>query len=161
MTEENIRALARGFLKKNNLYNFPVNLNKAADAIGAVIIFEKLSPKISGLVIEVNDCEFPYIISVNILKAFNHKRFTIAHEIGHIVLNHLKKQKIMYEIGLLNSELKINKFEKEANIFASEILVPTDKLKQTLSWNLSDNGLSKLFQVSKEVIKYRLNQLRF
>lgn len=161
MTEENIRALARGFLKKNNLYSFPVNLTRAAEIAGAIIIFQKLPEKISGLVIEVGNSEYPYIIGVNINKSFNHKRFTIAHEIGHIVLNHLKKQKIMCEIGLLNSELKINKFEKEANIFASEILVPTDKLKQILSWNLSDNGLSKFFQASKEVIKYRLNQLRF
>lgn len=157
MTEESIRALARSFLKKNNLYSFPVNLYKAAKAVGAIIIFEKLPPKISGLVIEVNNPEYPYIIGVNISKPFNHKRFTIAHEIGHIVLNHLKKQQIMCEIS--NSyELKNNKFEREANIFASELLVPTDKLKQITNMNYSTNSLSKFFQVSQDVIKFRIEK---
>lgn len=157
MTEEKIRALARGFLKKNKLYNFPVNLKKAAEIVGAEIIYEELSPKISGLVIEINDSNYQYLIGININKHFNHRRFTIAHELGHIILNHLKKQQIMCEIGLLNNKnKKIDDFEREANIFASELLVPTDKLKTFLNYNYSEKSLARFFQVSTEVIKYRL-----
>lgn len=51
------------------------------------------------------------------IKNERRKRFTIAHEFGHIELLHLK--------GLVNSE-----FEKEANMFAARILMPLCVLKE-------------------------------
>lgn len=158
MTEESIRALARRFLKKNNLYSFPVDLRKAALITGAMVFYEKL-PKISGFVLEGDHPDFPYIIGINSQKPYFHRRFTIAHELGHIFLNHIKKAKILCEKqNILKDETP---FEREANIFASELLVPTDKLKQIMHYNFSINKLSDFFQVSREVIKYRLSSIDY
>lgn len=158
MTEESIKALARNFLKKNNLYSFPIDVKKAAEILGAVIIFQKL-PKISGMLLKGDHENYPYIIAVNVDKNFYHRRFTIAHEIGHIVLNHFKKYKVLYDReDLIISSLQL---EKEANIFASELLVPTDKLKSVLTLQPSLKGLCSFFQVSAQVMRYRLKNYKF
>ncbi len=156
MTEESIRALARKFLKKNDLNSFPVDVKKAAEIVGAMVIFQKL-PKISGVLLRGDHKDFPYIIGVNVEKSFYHRRFTIAHEIGHILLNHFKKFKILYDSDdfILNS----SQLEREANIFASELLVPKDKLKSVLKLNPSMKGLCNFFQVSEQVMQYRLKEI--
>ena len=81
-------------------------------------------------------------------------RFTLAHEVGHIVLNHHKLLK--------NNLIKFNEnakniFEKQANIFAENILMPVhlvDKFKYE-----DDDALSRIFEVSKSMIIVRKSHL--
>lgn len=69
------------------------------------------------------------------------RRFTIAHELGHIC--------IPWHTGVdlcsldnpyvkIEGQQMINTQELEANIFASELLMPTDWLKQTFELNTKD-----------------------
>lgn len=63
------------------------------------------------------------IIIINKKMPNDRKRFTIAHELGHIVMH-------------LSQDFIISDFrdkEKEANLFASEFLMPTDAIKNSLS----------------------------
>lgn len=61
----------------------------------------------------------PYIF-VNKLCSKERQRFTVAHELGHIILGHVGKYK------LVNREPSENDspIEKEANVFASRLLAP-------------------------------------
>lgn len=61
----------------------------------------------------------PFIF-VNMLCSKNRQRFTVAHELGHIVLGHVGKY------TLINREPSVNDnpIEAEANVFASRLLAP-------------------------------------
>ncbi|NLI93474.1 MAG: ImmA/IrrE family metallo-endopeptidase [Peptococcaceae bacterium] len=50
-------------------------------------------------------------------------RWTVAHELGHIVLGHLSSSKVSITKWSLSDE-EYNKIEQEAHIFAGELLAP-------------------------------------
>ena len=78
----------------------------------------------------ITDKGFPVII-VNKNFSNDRKRFTIAHELGHILLHNEN----LYPISSYRDK------EKEANIFASEFLMPEDEIKNSLrQLKMSDLG---------------------
>lgn len=79
-------------------------------------------------------------------------RFSIAHEIGHILLNHFDAgDSILMRGGLSETKYKI--LEDEANKFAQELLAPTF-IMNTNRWNI--DNVRDIFDVSKEVAKITL-----
>ena len=77
--------------------------------------------------------------------------FTLAHEIGHIFLDHLLIPKHMKTKEQLEIE------EEEANEFAGRLLLPEEKL---LSCNfVSFETVSSYFNVSRQALWKRLNHL--
>lgn len=105
--------------------------------------------------------ENKYVITYNdLISAEHRKRFTIAHELGHIYLNHLTNEHLPKEI--------YEQQEKEANYFAKRFLVPlpflTTLLKNTTLDALSKTDISFIFNVSPEVAQYSIlnyNRLKF
>lgn len=80
----------------------------------------------------ITDKGFPVII-VNKNFSNDRKRFTIAHELGHILLHNEN----LYPISSYRDK------EKEANIFASEFLMPENEIKNSLR-QLKMNDLGDL-----------------
>jgi Zn-dependent peptidase ImmA (M78 family) len=80
----------------------------------------------------ITDKGFPVII-VNKNFTNDRKRFTIAHELGHILLHNEN----LYPISSYRDK------EKEANIFASEFLMPENEIKNSLR-QLKMNDLGDL-----------------
>ncbi len=91
-------------------------------------------------------------IYINSAHAPTRQRFTIAHEIGHVLLGHPPADK-------LSTEEK-KSIEAEANIFAGEFLVPYDSLKSSIAKGLKIDALAKKFFVSQEVLFIRLKDSR-
>ncbi|NVK21691.1 MAG: ImmA/IrrE family metallo-endopeptidase [Kangiellaceae bacterium] len=82
--------------------------------------------------------------------------FTVAHELGHRILHKDWAASNQYRVLLRNDDEPKDSYEKEADEFAGNLLVPRfllDKYKQ-----LSKQDLSKLFAVSVPVINIRLNK---
>lgn len=73
-------------------------------------------------------------------------RFTLAHELGHIVLDHFKDDKTSLTRRQLSSK-KYDEFEAEANMFAAELLLP----KPLLKIEDSTEKIVKKFNVSNSV----------
>jgi Zn-dependent peptidase ImmA (M78 family) len=95
---------------------------------------------------------------VNLNDHPNRRRFTIAHELGHWRLHEeeLKKnpeRSILFRIAI--GKLNKDPVEKEANIFAANLLVPLGLLEKELDGK-DNQELAKLFGVSTDVIGYRL-----
>ncbi len=88
--------------------------------------------------------------------------FTIAHELGHLLLDHAPN-----EYGVLPRfkapTMEDESIEGQANCFAGCLLVPEDMLRRAMKkYDLApqDTGmLSNLFGVSEEIIRIRLNHL--
>lgn len=90
---------------------------------------------------------------------YNRKIFTIAHELGHCC-KHAENLKISH-IELRTDIEKFNEHEKEANIFAGELLIPEIVLRPYYDKLLvpSLDALSKIFCVSANVMAARLDYL--
>lgn len=81
------------------------------------------------------------------------QRFTAAHELGHILLGHVGKYK------LVNREPSPgdNPIEQEANVFASRLLAPACVL-----WALdarTPEEIGKLCRISHQAAKYRAERM--
>ena len=90
------------------------------------------------------------------------KRFTVAHEIGHVHLHIQTKKKSQFECSAKDISAGENSndiFEKEANIFASSLLMPRSAispqiLQNDLTWSLIQR-IKTLCDVSLEAAARR------
>lgn len=80
-------------------------------------------------------------------------RFTLAHEIGHIVMNHFDNGDLILRRGGL-SEKKYRKLEIEAETFAQELLAPSFLMNS--KW--TQKFVCNTFDVSEAVAKITLNK---
>jgi len=77
------------------------------------------------------------------------QRFTVAHEIGHLLLGHTGKNFVL--------ELNSKKPEEvEANQFAAELLMPLEMIKSDLQNKRNAKDIAKLYNVSEEAVWWRL-----
>lgn len=114
------------------------------------------------------------IIGVNSLHHPNRQRFTIAHEIAHLILHkhliteavHVDKQFPMLLRGVTASE-GTDKAEIEANNFAAQLLIPRYLLDHALAGQKfadidGDSPmeiLAKKFRVSRQMLEFRIANL--
>lgn len=97
---------------------------------------------------------------------FRRKNFTIAHELAHCCLHcpNDTSSHIEFRIEPFIDELSMEEFkkEREANIFAGEILIPEESLKIYYNKMLIPSllALAKIFDVSTSVMAARLDYLQ-
>lgn len=91
------------------------------------------------------------------------KRFTIAHEIGHYVLHHealMNGYIVDYRKAIMNYATEDDLIkETQANMFASALLLPREKLESEWSDNKDVEFVASLFQVSRKALLIRLDNL--
>lgn len=111
------------------------------------------------------------VIGVNSVDNPRRQRFTIAHELGHLVLHgsqdlHIDEE---FPIGLRNriSGMAVDEREIEANQFAAELLMPSDLMGADVEL-LRSRGtpveeaiakLSQRYKVSADAMTIRLSSL--
>lgn len=81
------------------------------------------------------------------------QRFTVAHELGHILLGHVGK----YELVNREPSGNDNPTERDANVFASRILAPACVL-----WALdarTPEQIAKLCRISRQAAGYRAERM--
>jgi Zn-dependent peptidase ImmA (M78 family) len=80
------------------------------------------------------------------------QRFTVAHELGHIVLEHIT-------FGSDSSQISSKLQEREANAFAGELLVPASDLRKFMKGkDKTLDDVQKQYWVSKDVAVRAINQ---
>ena len=141
--------------KIRNYFNMPQgpveNIVSLIESKGVIVFFINADnmDKFDGLTLFTNN-QVP-VIWINNIMPNDRKRFSLAHELGHLVM-HLRSNDIS------KSE---NDKENEANAFASEFLMPRIPCKQDF-FNLKykDLGLQKMYwKVSKAAIIFRAEKL--
>lgn len=94
--------------------------------------------------------------------SLNRVRFTLAHELAHCCLSHIKPN----SKGYVELQLNCNDpHEKEANVFAGELLIPKRELQLVLMEYFPNSFpvskvLAQIFSVSVKVMETRLKYLR-
>jgi Zn-dependent peptidase ImmA (M78 family) len=142
----------------------PVDLQPIADRLGVEVRRYGLEPDISGVLYRDGDRR---VIVVNQAHSSARQRFTIAHELGHLLLH--KGQTVHVDSGFrLNfrdprSATAEEVEEIEANAFAANLLMPAHWLRaeiEAASFDLTDDGalaqLAARYEVSSQAMALRL-----
>lgn len=169
-----IEELSVSILDNAKAVSSPINLTKVLKKYNIELHEEILEDEVSGMLIIKENSKH---IIVNTLHSNNRKNFTIAHELGHLFLHHKEgEDKLFIDkrtyhraskqiIGTSYTE------EREANIFASCLLMPKAQIKSYIVENfnewatgLDEYDISKLaqdFSVSEQAMMIRLKKLGY
>jgi len=160
-------------LKSANILQAPVPVDQVARLCGAVVLPYDLGNEVSGvLVFEENKGTIGY----NNSHSPKRQRFTISHELGHLLL-HVNKQKpkdlfvdkdfiVKWRYNKIYSQKEFE-HEQEANAFAAALLMPKEFLiKEMQKEKYSEltevkliEDLAKVFHVSIQAMTYRFADL--
>lgn len=130
MIKSEIISIANDYSSQYNSY--PFDVYKLISDLKLLIVEESL--KADGYFINMNKCQRIYINKD--MKNERRKRFTLAHEIGHYVLHGEHPiLKVKNTKDYFNFAKELQNIEAEANLFASELLSPSNKVKEILPNN--------------------------
>lgn len=103
-----------------------VNVYDVAKELGIYIKYATFESNQGGFYIPPNDEDDIHLVVLNAQNEITRQRFSLAHEIGHVLRYRYKGVKV-------NSNKIKNKEEKFCNAFAEHFLVPREKLDKTLN----------------------------
>jgi Zn-dependent peptidase ImmA (M78 family) len=127
----------------------PINIERIAEALGFhVVRIHSALDEFSGLVSPKHK-----LIGVNGNHHLHRQRFTVAHEVGHIILRHPPES--------LCTTREIAEYDTEADVCASELLIPVQLIAPHLIAlrATAKSTLSKLFDVSEEAMTMKIQHL--
>lgn len=152
----------------------PVDVEALAQKLGVTVVTDHdTTDDISGFF--MLDGGQP-IIGVNGQHPETRRRFTIAHELGHFVLHrpsegvaHVDKS---LHVKFRNADSSSGEYEEEveANLFAAELLMPSEQIQKSMSEHTTfdvddrDNKIRSMaaeFNVSEQALLIRLSSLGY
>lgn len=165
-----IQKRAKELLEEHGVSAAPVPVERIAKGLEAQLRFSPLDDELSGMVYVKDGTP---IIGVNALHHPNRQRFTLAHEVGHLVLHRAEITKQIhvdkgFRMLMRNaaSAAGVDEMEIEANFFAAELLMPEEFLARSLqgqSFDIDDEGavsaLAREYKVSTAAMRFRLGNL--
>ncbi|MGH9930059.1 MAG: ImmA/IrrE family metallo-endopeptidase [Pyrinomonadaceae bacterium] len=102
-----------------------------------------------------------YVIGINKNNSHTHRRFTLAHELKHL-LDYPYAKTLHAKLGRGNAELHVRQVERICDHFAAHFLAPSMLLKRAWSRGIQDvPALAALFTVSAEAMHIRLENEGF
>lgn len=169
------KAMAYGLLKTNQIQAFPVNpfaliRNEPNISLISYSDFGKMRQLSLNEVIEftqstdgatayLKEKERYLILYNDTIKHAGRINYTLAHELAHVKLGHLKKGSA-FSLSRNNIYLNDNPvFEAEADTLAAEVLIPSFLVR-----NLPDEDvayLSTFFLVSRQCARAALNNVNY
>ena len=149
------KALAQKLIKSAGVVSPPVSLQRIIEHLQTTYTLDvrriEASQKVSGLIVVCKEVDSEYAtIGFNANLPWCRRRFTIAHEIGHLIFGHACTQ----------SHGDDSHNEKEADTFAGELLVPTAFIKKDFARTRDLGELSKLYRVSNQTLTIKLMDAR-
>lgn len=170
---EQVQKSVANLLKQAVITKPPVPVERVARLRGAEIRYVAFEGDVSGMLARENG---RVIIGVNVLHPNTRQRFTIAHELGHLELNHLelygeneirvdRNFKMMLRDGKSSQATDIA--EIEANAYAAELLMPTSmlmserELRSGVDYEDDEliQSLANHYKVSTQAMTFRLANL--
>lgn len=154
MTKSEIIKKANEFCAQHNIHEYPINIVNICEECGIKVFEESLPQNVSGFIISRNDelddhpsdklfekYNSDHVIVVNRSDSAKRRRFTIAHELAHFVL-HRNSEEDLYAHRDAGQNGGV---ETEANIFASNILMPENLVREAIG-HLEDFWNEHLFE---------------
>lgn len=147
----------------------PVPVRELAEHLGAVVLEEALDQGVSGILYRQDDG--PTAIVVNAKHAPVRRRFSIAHELGHlqmhagrpVIVDHMVRGRVNMRDE--RSSLATSREEIDANGFAAALLMPAAWISAAMEnsehqqANRLVETLAKQYDVSTQAMELRLINL--
>lgn len=125
-----------------------------AEQLKVTVLFHKLG-SLKGYY--TYDRRFRYIV-INCLLEEGMQRIICAHELGHDRLHqHYAKYSPLNDITLYDMT---SKPEREANLFAAELLLPDDEVFAGLNSTYSFHTLANMLKVPLEILDFKIQILK-
>ena len=162
-----------------DLHELPVDVEKIAEKLHIEILEKHFAenPELSGMLVRNGDEVF---MAVNSAQSKSRQRFTVAHEIGHYLLDeakpiwvdkNIRPVQVSFRKGSGGIPTSYPLSEVRANRFAAELLVPTDWVLQEFTalggpdvdWSDDADSIQTLaerFGVSIQAMTIRLFELQ-
>jgi Zn-dependent peptidase ImmA (M78 family) len=162
---------ANALLQRLNVHAPPIDPELIAASLGIPVDKLPFSPELSGVLVRSPERT---AIGINKNHPKKRQRFSIAHELGHYVLEH--KGELFVDQTVLNkrdekSQIAVDPQEIEANAFAANLLMPQHMMLDALVETAGSNNnitravlieqMAKKFNVSNAAMEYRLINLGF
>jgi Zn-dependent peptidase ImmA (M78 family) len=165
-------------LVEHGIDSVPIPVDKIAREKGLPVIETAMNADVSGALIRSNNLQG---IAVNAAQSPVRKRFTVAHELGHFLLEHVDRDyadrdHVDWEFTVirrdgLSSEAQDDQ-EIAANFFAANLLMPRHILRKDVESYKGFDGeirlhdtdillLARKFRVSEAAMRFRLQGLGF
>ncbi len=162
------KAEVESLLKAVGVSGPPVPVTKIARHLGAFVKEHPYSGQLSGMLARDGDS---WVIGVNSLEAPVRRRFTVAHEIGHLVYHPRQSPHVDRAFPMRFRDSKssegTDRYEVEANRFAAELLMPETFLLKDFSERDESKDVDEIvewlaarYRVSKQAMTIRLTNLR-
>lgn len=138
-----LRAITN-FQKKGHAVEVPVPVEDIARSLGfRVVLLSTVDDEFSALV-SIKD----KLIGINARHHPHRQRFSISHEIAHILLKHPPESRCTnHEIDVYNAQ---------ADLCASELLIPGDLLAQWMQKTKNPVELARIFNVSVDAMTRKM-----
>lgn len=163
---------ARDLLREFGIDSPPVPVDEIVERLGAAISREPFRGGISGMLYR---SEGRAVVGVNSAEPPTRQRFTIAHEIGHLLLHEgrplIVDRHVRVDRRDSSSSTGTKREEVEANAFAAELLMPEEMVRRHAEELVRDDGslpadrlvnrLAREFDVSGQAMEIRLGALGY
>ena len=128
----------------------PVPVERIAEDLLGLAVAKRDGLAVSGMLLPAER-----EIYVNAEDVPARRRFTLAHEVGHWVCQCLegKGAPVMCRAEDV-SESADRTLEREANVFAAELLMPENEVRE--AWATDPDACAECFGVSDEAMRWRL-----
>lgn len=141
------RKMARQILKqyfKEHPLKLPIPIEDIAKYLSIEIyLIDSMGKYQRALKLDLND-DKRKLIGINSSFHKHNQRFSIGHEIGHYVMEHPSEESC-------NDE-EIKTYNREADEFSAELLMPLEVMKKELRKNNDPKILARQFDVSEEAL---------
>ena len=145
----------------------PVPVDRIARELKVELVEKPLADDVSGLLVRADGGGVAIV--VNEKHSEVRRRFTIAHELGHLVLHKgrpLVVDRVRVNLRNARSSVAVDQEEIEADAFAAEPLMPralvvaeVNHAADRVGWSTFAADLAVGFNVSPEAMAYRLVNL--
>ena len=136
------------------------DIEKLVHSLGGEIVFT-YAPDMDAYIQKNGDS---FVIVLDQSKSRTRQRFSIAHEIGHLLIHlNYTNRKIWNTLNDVDTRIYrygYDQFEKEANEFAAELLMPENEFYSYVERFSNDEyfdlkSFANYFDVSKDAVNYR------
>ena len=142
------RSTLEAYQKTQGTFQAPVPIEKIAVWTGFQVVFLSQVPDDFSALVSLND----KLIGINARHHHHRQRFSIGHELGHILLKHPPESRCSAgDVALYNAE---------ADLCASELLIPKRLLSEHFRKTQDSIELSDIFDVSPEAMSRRIEFLK-
>lgn len=169
---ESIKQRAAEILQAHGLYRVPVDVDALAMSLSLQVNYTALDDDYSGLLVIRSG---QAVAHINSKQHPNRQRFSLAHEIGHFVLH--EQQQTSKDGAYVDKAMRLYHradrlanqnagMEREANLFASELLMPEELLRSKIldeGYDLEDEAdvarLAIVLRVSEQALSIKLTRM--